>query len=628
MDDTLKGDKVPELERICLESDVQLAELAQCHSLLSAALSTSVEVPASLRQRVVALANDAQRAQALSRRSAGSPAPDRLDIDEEDASAEQSANRAHSLRKDAPHVAHAHDLRPTGTGPTSREQLEKAHAGNGHAANEKGRGLVPAQPVAAPMVASGGESIRPTGLDLEGSHLAHEVPEYLRGRSRDGWLGPVAIGALVCVLALLVWQAVGSWSSVRDMFTIVPKDANESSSNTNSAEVSPNVPSRPINEASANESSTNETPSPVVPAAPADAAGTNKAGREPLANETLPERPAPPSLSPANVSVAQWLPLDATEMQAVLFGQSAGAELHRLTPSESIPAGSQLFVPSANRPKLSLAQGPQWQVCGMTHAILLKPETGADSVPVIDMRIGRAIFIGNQTGERVALATPAGTVQLRLKSGASVAVEVSYLPRAHGAITNRAAYAPTLSLAALEGEVSIEANQQSSLVSAGNRVNLQSGQLTAPEASPAPTWTDPSSERPVDLAAAADLHKRLNDQASVGDALVELAVHRRAETRALAAATLALLGSWDWVAQPKCSLSDVRDRSHWTALVDRTRQILAAHPESADHLLAVLEKLDAAQARWRLALWLGLDANQLQADGSKAILASLSSRPC
>ena len=49
LDDTLKGDKVPELERICLESDVQLAELAQCHTLLSAALSTAVEVPGNLR---------------------------------------------------------------------------------------------------------------------------------------------------------------------------------------------------------------------------------------------------------------------------------------------------------------------------------------------------------------------------------------------------------------------------------------------------------------------------------------------------------------------------------------------------------------------------------------------------
>ncbi len=49
LDDSLKGDKVPELERICLESDVQLAELAQCHSLLSAALSTAVDVPGSLR---------------------------------------------------------------------------------------------------------------------------------------------------------------------------------------------------------------------------------------------------------------------------------------------------------------------------------------------------------------------------------------------------------------------------------------------------------------------------------------------------------------------------------------------------------------------------------------------------
>ncbi len=85
LDDTLKGDKVPELERICLESDVQLAELAQCHSLLSAALSTAVDVPVTLRQRIVALSDEKERARAQARRQDeahaakdGEPASNRL----------------------------------------------------------------------------------------------------------------------------------------------------------------------------------------------------------------------------------------------------------------------------------------------------------------------------------------------------------------------------------------------------------------------------------------------------------------------------------------------------------------------------------------------------------------------
>ncbi len=149
LDDTLKGDKVPELERICLESDVQLAELAQCHSLLSAALSTSIEVPSTLRQRIVGLADDTLRAEEFARRQA------------ELRGAVEAATNSSSTQT-------ADDSRRAASSERMRFRTDDAHAeptqqadGDGRLAPNKERTLVQAQRVTAPMMASGATRFAP-----------------------------------------------------------------------------------------------------------------------------------------------------------------------------------------------------------------------------------------------------------------------------------------------------------------------------------------------------------------------------------------------------------------------------------------------------------------------------------
>ncbi|MCC6509948.1 MAG: hypothetical protein IT423_12650, partial [Pirellulaceae bacterium] len=93
----------------------------------------------------------------------------------------------------------------------------------------------------------------------------------------------------------------------------------------------------------------------------------------------------------------------------------------------------------------------------------------------------------------------------------------------------------------------------------------------------------------------------------------------------LAAQTLSLLGNWDWVASPKGSLSDARDRSFWTPLLDGTRQILAAHPENVEALQSALQSLDADAVGWRTDMWLGLDSAQLSGDGLGKLVKTLES---
>lgn len=55
LDNTLSPEAVTEIERVCLESDIHLAETAGCHQILTIVLGEPVDLPASTRERMYAL---------------------------------------------------------------------------------------------------------------------------------------------------------------------------------------------------------------------------------------------------------------------------------------------------------------------------------------------------------------------------------------------------------------------------------------------------------------------------------------------------------------------------------------------------------------------------------------------
>ena len=69
LDNTLAPEQVSSVEKICLESDLHLAETAACHQVLAQGLSETVEIPSETRQRMYELIPDAPEQKKDSRKS-------------------------------------------------------------------------------------------------------------------------------------------------------------------------------------------------------------------------------------------------------------------------------------------------------------------------------------------------------------------------------------------------------------------------------------------------------------------------------------------------------------------------------------------------------------------------------
>lgn len=519
LDDALPHSQVPELERICLDSAVQLAELADCHSLLSSAVQTKVSVSADLRRMALGLGDSTQR----------------------DAIAAELDARKQSRRR---------GKLTTTSGSTERDsQVATAAAPDGQA-----RPDLPVH-VEAPMLASGGESIRPQGLNLETNVLTHEVPEYLIGTASGQWKFPLAIGGLLALLIVLVWQALGPLENVMELFAKVPAKVESSQTAVlpvdldtidEAEQVPPGIAAPKAGEAiptdvvddivaddivaddaappGASPSSEraaeldaqldvesesaappgialneNETPpKPAVAAPPASSTPATNSSDQIESSQVAPPGLATPtaadvaaelkafsnqdaphdaadSKAPSD-SYAVWLPSDDAAAQAVILWRD-GDTWRRVESATPLPVGSHWVIPPATRTSIDLPGGVHWIACGpskleLATVVGIEPSTTNPAEPVaneqaavshassphigIATQLCRALVRGSPDGRDLRLSTPVGDFQIQwLDPNSLVSIEVGYRPVAAGSVLDRQATKPVLIIVAADERVTV-----------------------------------------------------------------------------------------------------------------------------------------------------------------------------
>ena len=545
LDNTLSSDQLEAFERICIESELHLAEVAACHGLL-AELARDPAVQHGLhgdegqriQQRLRGLLAGLQD-RAATEQAAMKPAGD---------DHRESRETAHAIR-DA--VAAATGVR------------------NGHAAG--GNGVV--DPHRLPARPAAGRS------------------------SFAAWAAAaVAVALLLTLAGVLAWSLLGgnlAWragersrevASVEQQPVVAPAPPAPAVENVSPATMAAEDPAATVEDPPTQ-------PAPTQPAQDAkpDPQAVNEAApRNPsLAADNAAEpmkEPVPPAAAmaavpaateaspPAAASVSEPGAAVAEPQDAVGFVGGEGVLLHLSAApgTPETPAWTFFSVGSPLQKREDLLVPPVFQpelhVRGVT--IRLLPETravlslDADGVPRIEVVFGRAVARASRADARLGITAGGliGTVDAGLLNPVAIEVELDRSPGADPTSTpplvRSRIYAASRGLAwrqtatgGLPAERPLEGIDAQGMIDAGMSLEWSSNgpsRVAVVRNRVLPAWIE-SGARPdrLEKSAGEALAAKVAATAPLARALRELAADKRAENRMLAASTLAMIGEFD-----------------------------------------------------------------------------------
>ena len=630
LDSVLSAEQVAEVERICLESDPHLAEVAACHQVLTLILAKPADIPLSLRHRIYQM----------------DPAVDLEAI---------VANGSFDAGGD-PFTANVSSISTAETLP-------------GVSGGVSGR---PTEVTAPPIMPVGpddsGVSDAPTRLKESVTMFPTSAAPAMAGSRRlsasdlsDYTVRPSRVVPWLVSLALL---AAFLFVAAKAFAPLFERDAGDVARMADSDPVSPEVvkpvvpkvaePIEPADAVAADPAmrpsvdpaaaigegpAIVENPVPTVVIANPDAAVADSGAKvDPIAMPIVkPDAPAP--VTPIVPSTVVPMPTEPAgepaEAQDPVVVTSEGSLLLIRDPDldawvlgkkgDVVAEESELICPPTFRDKLSIHEEVELTMVGPAR-MTLRPSPG--KAAELTLGYGRFLVSG-KVGDR----------QLMIRFGDTDSVLTLPTPASVAAIEVMSTRRPGIDPEDASGTrrvIQVLATQGTPKWRSGNRpeVTLESGQLltvdlgnqvSLSDVSVIPAWSD----EPVEVAdsleslARAGLLQLLRPDESIELSLREAMDFRRAEVGALAARTMLLLGRHDVYFGTEGVFSQPKQRTYWQDHFAAMVRTIDRGPESAAAVRQSIMQMDGAQAAeiYRL-LWLFSD-EQLAAGADEKLVKEL-----
>ncbi|QDS90728.1 hypothetical protein EC9_49440 [Rosistilla ulvae] len=679
LDSVLPGERIPEVERVLLESDVHMSEAAACHQILTLVLSRPALVPHGLRDRIYQLS---QGLAADSEATAISPDGPLLS-NPSVASLDLPVAEAATVERGP---AQEIDSASTVAVPFRSAAVTQS-AANGHAA-----GLSPRRPDVPEYLRAGRPSrILPWLMTLglcavllfiiakafqPVSRLASDTPqEYtaedpLRIDREDlpaPGFGPVGEQPDTVVVEEASPRSPAAAATGSDLSAVeipaatapaagsdsVAPAADESTMPAASATPAVAVPAVPAPASNAPESNASDPaadPKAVMPTS-ADPVNANTVPSPQPPAELAPEEPAMPappaatepvspaaSLSPepamepaaaaapadppAPVDVAQQV--GVLESQGTLLLSRTDAGWERVTKGAAVVSGSSLVNLPTFRSRILLADGVALTSVGEADFSFAAAD---DSAPTINLAYGRFVLES---------ATPDATVELNLagqlatlhlptaESRAAIQVAVFRAPGADPVVAE--SIQQVVALQVLAGSVgwTVEGGDDVSLAERVRWSRIGTAEATNASAD-SPAWAEAPEANAVsiDSLSRKGLLELIDETKTIEISLREAVGFRRAEVAALAARSLLALGVSDVYFGTKGIFENDAQKSHWQEHFVAVQSHLDRGGQYATDLRDSIFRMDAARAPGLYRLLWGYSPEQLASGEDFALIEAL-----
>ncbi|HEY5314919.1 MAG TPA: hypothetical protein VIK18_20465 [Pirellulales bacterium] len=669
LDNTLASERVPDFEKVCLESDMHLAEVASCHQVLALVLGEPADVDPAIRQRMYQIGS--QHRQPASSAAAGSAAAS-------SAAAGSAAFGSATVAAASPYsivtqpIVETVDQRPARKKPEVPDYLREPTrgrsrgraiaaaavlailAGGVYAGYQSGRldsWLAPpevadnsdAQPAQPP---TGAPASPPSGINLtsgDANQPATGQPPA-SGGARSPAAGQPAggqpagaqqAGAQPASNQVATSQPQASSSmpapATANPATTVPAPGTAAPASNPAAGGAASVPAPASTTTGLNQPSSQPAMTPDQPAASASPAAPNAPEPPKPATAVAPggaPKPAPAELGNAAAAVPvvlEGLGRLISEREVLLRFDRQTQAWVRLTSRGTVYPGDRLLSLPTYRSTLTLTAGVSLQLLGGTLVELLPPD--ARGVPGVRLLDGRAILLTfGKPGAQIKLwsGIRQGSVTFA-DPDSTLAVEV-VRTRIDGSNPEKEPATIAVNLYSTAGSTSWsdEMHVQPLPLQSPSRMSFAAA-IESPSAEPAtpddfPAWIKTDERPAMEKRASTAVEETLEADRPISLGLKELAGDRRSEVSSLAVQCLAEIDEFESVV---IALSDPGQRGAWNTLVESLRTAIARSPATAEKVRQAFEHHRGPEGDELYRMLWGYSPDQLQTGAAAQLVKYL-----